>query len=352
MNAVDRVKEPALSDLVISAVSKSYISGAKVLDGIDLTVASGAFFTLLGPSGCGKTTLLRCIAGFLQPDGGRISIGADRIDTVPAHRRDIGMVFQDYAIFPHLTVAENVGFGLKARRMERGEIARRVAESLATVRLDGYADRLPGALSGGQQQRVGLARAMAIRPRLLLMDEPLSNLDAKLRLELREDIRDIQQRLGITTIYVTHDQEEALAVSDRICVMHGGRIEQTATPFELYRAPATRFAATFVGEMNLFPVAAGSPFAGARVGAAEAAIRPEDVVIGPCEDAIAFDGVVRKVTFLGREAQVVIDAPAGVVLLRDVRPTDQTLASAGRPVRVSLPRGRLTWFDAAGRRLA
>jgi len=196
---------------------------------VALEVAAGEFFTLLGPSGCGKTTLLRCIAGFLAPDSGNIHVGGTRIDTLPAHRRDIGMVFQDYAIFPHLTVAENVGFGLRARGMPRGEIGQRVAESLATVRLEGYGQRLPGELSGGQQQRVGLARAMAIRPQLLLMDEPLSNLDAKLRVELREDIRDIQQRLGITTIYVTHDQEEALAVSDRICVMHGGRIEQVGS---------------------------------------------------------------------------------------------------------------------------
>ena len=339
-----------LSDLTIAAVTKSYVAGTNVLDGVDLGVASGAFFTLLGPSGCGKTTLLRCIAGFLRPDAGRIMVGAERIDTLAAHKRDIGMVFQDYAIFPHLTVAENVGFGLKARRMERGEIAHRVAESLATVRLDGYADRLPGALSGGQQQRVGLARAMAIRPRLLLMDEPLSNLDAKLRIELREDIRDIQQRLGITTIYVTHDQEEALAVSDRICVMHGGRIEQNATPFELYRAPATRFAAAFVGEMNFLPLVPGSVLAGEGPGA-ELAIRPEDVVLGACEDAIGFDGVVRKCTFLGREAQLVIDTPAGVLLLRDPRPTAAVLGNVGQAVRVSLPRRRILRFDGGGRRL-
>ena len=322
-----------------------------MLDGVDLDIASGAFFTLLGPSGCGKTTLLRCIAGFLQPDSGQITIGTERIDTMPAHRRDIGMVFQDYAIFPHLTVAENVGFGLKARRMDRTEIARRVTEGLTTVRLDGYADRLPGALSGGQQQRVGLARAMAIRPRLLLMDEPLSNLDAKLRIELREDIRDIQQRLGITTIYVTHDQEEALAVSDRICVMHAGRIEQNATPFELYCTPATRFAASFVGEMNFFPTTAGSPLAAEAQGAAELAIRPEDVVIGPHPDAITLDGTVRKCTFLGREAQLAIDTPAGPLLQRDPSPTAETLASTGHPIRVSLPRARIVRFDQAGRRL-
>ncbi len=310
-----------------------------MLDGVTLDVAGGAFFTLLGPSGCGKTTLLRCIAGFLAPDAGSIHVGGARIDTLPAHRRDIGMVFQDYAVFPHLTVAENVGFGLKARGMAKAEIATRVAESLATVRLDGYGARLPGALSGGQQQRVGLARAMAIRPRLLLMDEPLSNLDAKLRVELREDIRDIQQRLGITTIYVTHDQEEALAVSDRICVMQGGRIEQVATPFELYRHPATRFAAAFVGEMNFF---AGE--------GAELAIRPEDLRLGERPDAIVVDGTVRKCTFLGREAQLVIETRLGALLLRDAAPTPALLGSAGQAVRVALPHDRIARFDAAGRR--
>ena len=333
---------PPLPDLHIADVAKSYAAGTRVLDGVSLDVAAGSFFTLLGPSGCGKTTLLRCIAGFLSPDAGSIQIGTDRIDTLPAHRRDIGMVFQDYAIFPHLTVEENVGFGLKARRMAREDIAARVAESLATVRLDGYATRLPGELSGGQQQRVGLARAMAIRPRLLLMDEPLSNLDAKLRIELREDIRDIQQRLGITTIYVTHDQEEALAVSDRICVMHAGRIEQVATPFDLYRHPATRFAAGFVGAMNFLPIRDGI----------ELAIRPEDVRLGSQTDAILLPGTVRKCTFLGREAHLVIDTDLGPLGLRDPDPSPETLASTGHTVDVALPRARLHAFGADGHRVA
>ena len=207
-----------MSSLEIRNIEKSF-GDVAVLKGIDLNVASGEFFTLLGPSGCGKTTLLRIIAGFQRQDKGRIVVEGDRIDDRPAHKRDIGMVFQDYAVFPHLTVAENIAFGLRARRMPPAEIAPRVDEGLRMVRLEGLAQRLPSELSGGQQQRVGLARAMAIRPKLLLMDEPLSNLDAKLRIDLREDIRDIQKRLGITTIYVTHDQEEALAISDRICVM-------------------------------------------------------------------------------------------------------------------------------------
>ena len=340
-------RSPTLSDLAVTALVKSYAPGTRVLDGVALAVASGAFFTLLGPSGCGKTTLLRCIAGFLAPDSGSIHVGGTRIDTLPAHRRDIGMVFQDYAIFPHLTVAENVGFGLRARGMNRADIAQRVTESLATVRLGGYESRLPGELSGGQQQRVGMARAMAIRPRLLLMDEPLSNLDAKLRVELREDIRDIQQRLGITTIYVTHDQEEALAVSDSICVMNGGRIEQVASPYELYRHPATRFAAGFVGAMNFFPAAAGLNLPEA----AEFAIRPEDVRLGSVADAIVLAGTVLKCTFLGREAQLLIETPLGKLLMRDADPTPTLLASAGQAVQVALPRDRIALFDAAGKRV-
>ena len=222
----------------------------------------GEFFTLLGPSGCGKTTLLRIIAGFLAQDRGSLLFDGRRIDTLPAHRRDIGMVFQDYAVFPHLSVRDNVAFGLRARRLPRAEVAARTEQAVALVRLQGFERRMPAALSGGQQQRVGIARALAIRPRLLLMDEPLSNLDAKLRLEMREDIREIQRRLGITTIYVTHDQEEALAISDRICVLQAGRIEQVGTPFEIYRSPARRFAAGFVGTMNFLPaeVDAGEGF--------------------------------------------------------------------------------------------
>jgi iron(III) transport system ATP-binding protein len=236
----------------IAGLSKAY-GTATVLDGIDLEIGAGEFFTLLGPSGCGKTTLLRTIAGFMPQDRGTISFDGDRIDALPAHRRDIGMVFQDYAIFPHLNVRDNVAFGLRARRLPRADIAARVAEAIGIVRLGGFEDRVPASLSGGQQQRVGIARALAIRPRLLLMDEPLSNLDAKLRVEMREDIRDIQRRLGITTIYVTHDQEEALAISDRVCVLNGGRIEQVGTPFAIYRLPARRFAAGFVGSMNFLP---------------------------------------------------------------------------------------------------
>src|SRR5438105_6240717 len=231
-------------------INKRY-PGVQALDDIDLDIESGEFFTLLGPSGCGKTTLLRTVAGFNRQDSGQVWVADQRIDGMPAYRRNIGLVFQDYAIFPHMTVGDNVAFGLRNRRCAREEIAERVARALDLVRLGGHADRLPHQLSGGQQQRVGLARAVVIEPQILLMDEPLSNLDAKLRIELRDDIRDLQRSLGITTIYVTHDQEEALVLSDRICVMHGGRVHQVGTPWEVYSRPATLFVASFVGAMNV-----------------------------------------------------------------------------------------------------
>jgi ABC-type Fe3+/spermidine/putrescine transport system ATPase subunit len=338
----------------------SYQPGFRVLDGIDLSVDAGAFFTLLGPSGCGKTTLLRAIAGFRRPESGTIAVGGVRIDVLPPHRRDIGMVFQDYAVFPHLSVADNVALGLRARRMGPAEIGARVSESLRMVRLEGHAERLPAQLSGGQQQRVGLARAMAIRPQLLLMDEPLSSLDAKLRVELREDIRDIQQRLRITTIYVTHDQEEALAVSDRICVMQGGRIEQVATPLDLYRAPATRFVAGFMGAMNFVAarVADGMLSLGevrravaAPDGSVEIGIRPEDVALRDVPDAIVLRGTVRKCTFLGREAYLLIDTPHGPLIHHAANPAPEVLVSAGSPVPVALPAARILLFGPDGTRL-
>ncbi|HYL81960.1 MAG TPA: ABC transporter ATP-binding protein, partial [Candidatus Acidoferrum sp.] len=222
----------------------------EALGGVSLRVKGGEFFTLLGPSGCGKTTLLRCVAGFLRPDGGRIVCDGERLDTLPAHKRDIGMVFQNYAIFPHLTVFENVAYGLRARRVPPADLRHRVTESLQLVQMEPLADRRPDQLSGGQQQRVALARAMALQPRLLLLDEPRSNLDAKLRVEMRTEIRRLQQKLGITTIYVTHDQEEALAISERLAVMNAGRVEQVGFPWDVYQAPQSAFVAQFIGSSN------------------------------------------------------------------------------------------------------
>ena len=220
------------------------------LKGVSLDIKEGEFFTLLGPSGCGKTTLLRMIAGFNSIEGGSFYFGDKLINNVPAHKRDIGMVFQNYAIFPHLTVAENVAYGLKARKVPSAEIGPRVKKALELVQISHLADRKPAALSGGQQQRVALARAFVIEPSVLLMDEPLSNLDAKLRVQMRSAIKKLQRQLGITTIYVTHDQEEALAISDRIAVMKDGEIMQCDTPSEIYARPQNAFVAGFIGTSN------------------------------------------------------------------------------------------------------
>lgn len=223
-----------------------------IIPGMSTQIKNGEFFTLLGPSGCGKTTLLRMIAGFNSIEDGEISFDDKVINDMPAHKRNIGMVFQSYAIFPHMTVRENVEYGLKLRNINKDEMKKKIDDILEVVKITEYQDRLPQRLSGGQQQRVALARAIVIHPSVLLMDEPLSNLDAKLRLEMRSAIRDIQKKVGITTVYVTHDQEEALAISDRIAVINKGVIQQLGRPHEIYARPANQFVATFIGYSNLF----------------------------------------------------------------------------------------------------
>ena len=239
-----------MASISIDGVSRSFGSVHAVRD-VSVTVADGEFFTLLGPSGCGKTTLLRMVAGFADLEAGAIRFGQRRIDTLPPHKRNTGMVFQNYAIFPNLTVADNVAYGLRARRVAAPDIAERVGRALRLVQLQGYDARWPHQLSGGQLQRVAIARALVIEPEVLLLDEPLSNLDAQLRVEMRAEIRQLQQTLGITAIYVTHDQEEALSISDRIAVMRAGRFEQIGAPKEVYREPATPFVAEFMGTTNL-----------------------------------------------------------------------------------------------------
>jgi iron(III) transport system ATP-binding protein len=236
--------------ITIDAVARSF-ADVRAVDGVSLAIRDGEFFTLLGPSGCGKTTLLRMVAGFCELDRGRILFGERRVDTVAPHRRNTGMVFQNYAVFPNLDVGGNVAYGLKARKLAREEIASKVERALKLVRLDSFAGRWPHQLSGGQLQRVAIARAVVIEPDVLLLDEPLSNLDAKLRVEMRGEIRALQRTLGITVVYVTHDQEEALAISDRIAVMRAGRVEQVAAPRAIYEAPANGFVAGFVGATNL-----------------------------------------------------------------------------------------------------
>ncbi len=229
---------------------EKHFGAVAAVRGVDLDVPSGTFFTLLGPSGCGKTTILRSIAGIYAPDRGRILLDGADVTARPIHARNMALVFQNHALFPHMTAFDNVAFGLRMRRVPRAELRTRVDEALALVRLDGLGGRMPAQLSGGQQQRVALARALVVRPSLLLLDEPLSNLDARLRDELRVELRGLQHRLGVTTILVTHDIEEAFVLSDRVAVLRAGQIEQVGAPRELYRTPATRFVANFVGSAN------------------------------------------------------------------------------------------------------
>lgn len=308
-----------MAAITIEKLAVSY-SGTRIIDGLDLTIAAGTFFTLLGPSGCGKTTLLRTLAGFLPVAGGSIRFGTENVTAVPAHRRDIGMVFQDYALFPDKTVFDNVAYGLRARRRDEAAIRQKVGEYLERVGLSAFGERHPAALSGGQRQRVALARALVIQPQVLLMDEPLSNLDAKLRIQVRETIADLQREAGITTVFVTHDQEEALALSDRIGLMRQGRIEQNATPQEIYLAPVSAYVADFVGAANVIPVETSGhadpetplsvELAGGRVTArASAALaagkavliaRPEDLRMARGEEVgNAVRGIIVRKQYLG-----------------------------------------------------
>ena len=240
-----------MSKIRIEHARKVYNRKTVVIDDLNLTIENGELFTLLGPSGCGKTTLLRMIAGFNSIEGGDFFFGETRINDMEPSKRNIGMVFQNYAIFPHLTVRDNVAFGLKQRKVAKEELETRTDEYLKLMQIDQFADRKPDQLSGGQQQRVALARALVINPDVLLMDEPLSNLDAKLRVDMRQAIRDIQRRIGITTVYVTHDQEEAMTISDHIAVMNLGEIQQVGSPKELYHKPHNEFVANFIGKTNL-----------------------------------------------------------------------------------------------------
>jgi putative spermidine/putrescine transport system ATP-binding protein len=279
--------------LELAGISK-VLGGRTIIDDLDLSVEPGELVCLLGPSGCGKTTTLRTIGGFIRADAGNVLIDGRDVGQLPPERRPTAMVFQNYALWPHMTVFDNVGFGLKLRKLGRAEIRRRVEETLELVGLTHHLKSHPAQISGGEQQRVALARALVLEPKVLLLDEPLSNLDAKLRVRVREDIREIQQRLQITTVFVTHDQDEALSVADRIAVMNDGRVEQYAGPDELYRQPRTRFVAEFVGTMNFYDGAAsaGTVTLGSdgvvvpctsvsgTGPAVTVAVRPEDVRLG------------------------------------------------------------------------
>ena len=317
-----------MAGIVISGVSRTF-GTVRAVDNVDLEVGDGEFFTLLGPSGCGKTTLLRMIAGFTELDSGEIRFGEKRIDRLPAHVRDIGMVFQNYAVFPNLTVDGNVAYGLKARRLPAAEIGRKVADALALVRLDGYGERWPHQLSGGQLQRVAIARALAIHPQVLLFDEPLSNLDARLRVSMRGEIRDLQKALGITAIYVTHDQEEAMAVSDRIALMQNGRLEQVGAPADIYRHPASRFAAEFMGTTNI--VQGG-------------ALRPEALHLAADSPAAwpRLSGTVERVEMLGPITRADIRLADGTMLRMATLDAPQLGLAVGDAVELAYDPARLT----------
>lgn len=301
-----------------------------IIPDLSVDIRNGEFFTLLGPSGCGKTTLLRMIAGFNSIEAGTIRFDDQIINAIPAHKRNIGMVFQNYAIFPHLTVRKNVEYGLQFREVSKADVASRVDDILKTVRIEEYQDRLPERLSGGQQQRVALARAIVVHPSVLLMDEPLSNLDAKLRVEMRGAIRDIQKKVGITTVYVTHDQEEALCISDRIAVMKEGVIQQIGAPQAIYARPANTFVATFIGHSNLFKATlaggalrftpgyacnmGGQIRPDASEGQVLAGVRPEEFHLSDSGAGMA--ARILKTTFLGRYVNYEL-AFADAVLLPD-----------------------------------
>ena len=343
-------------NITIDHLTKRFGSTAAV-DGVDLAIPAGSLFFLLGPSGCGKTTLLRMIAGFIMPTEGRVLFGEQDMTYVPPYHRDAGMVFQSYALWPHMTVAANVGFGLDVRKIKGAERARRIEESLSLVQMGHLADRKPNQLSGGQQQRVALARALAIRPKCLLLDEPLSNLDAKLRLEMRSEIRRIVKQLGITAIYVTHDQKEALSMADAIAVLKAGRLEQTGKPLDLYRRPASRFVADFIGESNfiagtidsstaqktIMQTAVGklesSAFTALAAGAKIiAAFRPESVAISRAGSTgpNALAGNIVQTTYLGEMAEHVVElANAQRIKAFEINPALSD--GAGGPCVVTIP---------------
>ena len=329
--------------VALENVEKSFGRVAAVA-GLTLDIADGEFFSLLGPSGSGKTTTLRLIAGFERPTRGRIRLHGQDVTDLPPFDRDVNTVFQDYALFPHMTVAANVGYGLMVRRAPRSERHSRVAEALHTVRLDGYDERKPSQLSGGQRQRVALARALVNRPRVLLLDEPLGALDRKLREEMQLELKEIQRRIGITFIFVTHDQHEALAMSNRIAVFNAGRVEQVGTPDEIYEAPATPFVADFVGTTNTLEGEVARTIFGDTQ---RRTVRPERIsMLDPREHAQPTQhsvvGAVRDVVYLGAETRYVVDVGAGATMLV-VR---QNLATSASEARAWIGRDvRLAWMN-------
>jgi len=349
--------------LTLEHVSKRFQREAQAavaaVNDVSLTVEPGELVTLLGPSGCGKTTTLRMVAGFEQPDEGRIRIGDDDVTTLMVYRRSIGFVFQNYALFPHLTVFENVAYGLRVRRLPDAAIRARVHQVLELVGLPGYERRFPNQLSGGEQQRVAVARAVVVEPQLLLFDEPLSNLDAKLRVQMRAELSRLQRQLAITTVYVTHDQEEAMAISDRIAVMHQGALAQLGTAEELYRAPRSAFVAQFIGRVNLvesrvlgitggrMAVALWDASLSVPAGAGYAVGQPLSLVLRPesltlvtdstkaSESEVVVPGVVRSRTFLGEKVEYAVEVGAAVLQIVSYDPTRRGVVEVGTRVGVA-----------------
>ena len=308
-------------------VTKTFDGRVLAVDGVTLDIAAGEFFSLLGPSGCGKTTSLRMIAGFELPDSGRVHVAGRDITDLPVHKRDMGMVFQSYALFPHRTVAENVAFGLRMREVAKPEIERRVKAALSQVALTGLEERKPGQLSGGQQQRVALARALVVEPPVLLCDEPLGALDRKLRQQMQFELKELQKRLGVTLVFVTHDQEEALAMSDRIAVMNHGKVEQIGAPTEIYERPRTRFVADFIGEINILE----------EPGRARA-LRPEKIRI--VSEGARISGTVETANYLGGSTLLRVSVRNGrSLLVRETHAGERASRAPGDAV-------GLAWNDA------
>jgi putative spermidine/putrescine transport system ATP-binding protein len=314
----DRPPRPPAAEAAPGAVrleglGKTFGGDVRAVDGVDLEIGEGEFFAMLGPSGSGKTTVLRMIAGFETPTSGRVLLGGTDVTRLPPFDRDVNTVFQDYALFPHMTVEQNVGYGLMVRRVRKAERTQRVREALAMVRLEGFERRRPAQLSGGQRQRVALARALVNRPKVLLLDEPLGALDLKLRHEMQVELKQIQREVGITFVFVTHDQDEALTMSDRVAVFNAGRIEQVGTPAEVYEHPATAFVAGFVGTSNLLEGEAAELITGER---GLFSIRPEKIRIaapgdpaGP--DEVSAPGRVAEVVYAGGHTRFLVDLEAG-----------------------------------------
>ena len=351
-----------MSTITIKNALKKY-GNTTVIEGLNLEIRDGELFTLLGPSGCGKTTLLRMIAGFNSIEGGDFYFGDERINDKDPAKRNIGMVFQNYAVFPHLTVRKNVAFGLNNRKLDKDTVTRETDKFLKMMRIDEYADRLPQNLSGGQQQRVALARALAVKPDVLLMDEPLSHLDAKLRLEMRQAIRNIQRELGITTVYVTHDQEEAMSISDTIAVMDHGVIQHLGAPKEIYQRPANLFVSTFIGRSNILDgkISGGTLLLeGVRLncdewqkipsGDVKVSVRPEEFLIRTENDGSCIPGQVTDSIYLGMDTHYMVKLADGSEVLVIQESTLRDNYRVGEQVWLAVNRSKINIFSVDGQR--